>query len=404
MQSIMQDIQVTFRYPVHFTENLFASGNPLLRGVVAAGGGWSKKVLCVVDDGVAAAHPSLLADVATYCDHSQDVLTLARPPLLVAGGERVKSDPRAVAAVQEAVHAAGIDRHAYVLGIGGGAVLDMVGYAAATAHRGVRLIRVPTTVLAQNDSGVGVKNGVNAFGKKNFLGTFAPPVAVLNDFTFLATLGERDWRSGIAEAVKVAALKDAAFFRFIEDHADALAGRDMSAMRQLVYRCAQLHLEHIATSGDPFEFGSSRPLDFGHWAAHKLEQLSGCALRHGEAVALGIALDSTYAHLQGLLPERDWRRILDLLLALGFAIYVPQMAISTHDRTALSSLLSGLNEFREHLGGRLAIMLLRRIGVGLDVDAMDAETIVRGTILLREYQQAQQRRASEWLPMPAVAH
>ena len=123
--------------------------------------------------------------------------------------------------VHRAIHEYGIDRHAYVLAVGGGALLDMVGYAAATAHRGVRLVRVPTTVLSQNDSGIGVKNSVNAFGKKNFLGTFAPPFAVFNDFTFLTTLSDRDWRAGISEAIKVALLKDATFFAFLEEHATA---------------------------------------------------------------------------------------------------------------------------------------------------------------------------------------
>ena len=187
----------------------------------------------------------------------------------------------------------------------------MVGYAAATAHRGVRLIRVPTTVLAQDDSAVGVKNGINAFGKKNFVGSFAPPHAVLNDFDLLLTLQDRDWRAGISEAMKVALLKDAPFFAWIEHHAGDLTDRSLPAMAQLIHRSAELHLNHIATSGDPFELGSSRPLDFGHWAAHKLEQLSNHALRHGEAVAIGIALDSTYSYLTGSLAHADWRRIID---------------------------------------------------------------------------------------------
>ena len=131
-----------------------------------------------------------------------------------------------------------IDRHSYVVAIGGGAVLDAVGYAAATAHRGVRLVRVPTTTLSQDDSAVGVKNGINAFGKKNFVGTFAPPHAVLNDFDLLTTLDDRDWRAGISEAVKVALLKDSAFFAWIEQHARELDERSLDAMAMLVHRCA----------------------------------------------------------------------------------------------------------------------------------------------------------------------
>jgi 3-dehydroquinate synthase len=309
-----------------------------------------------------------------------------------------------VMSIHRAIHEYGIDRHAYVLAVGGGALLDMVGYAAATAHRGVRLLRVPTTVLSQNDSGIGVKNSVNAFGKKNFLGTFAPPFAVFNDFTFLTTLSDRDWRAGISEAIKVALLKDATFFAFLEEHATALVERDMTAMQWLVYRCAQLHLEHIATSGDPFELGSSRPLDFGHWAAHKLEQLSNYELRHGEAVAIGLALDATYAHLIGLLPKADWRRILDLIVAVGLPLHVQELDMSALDGTP--AILSGMEEFREHLGGRLTIMLLEGIGSGIEVHEMDSGLILASMARLKTY--AIESGAMElpggvlWSPMPSA--
>src|SRR5689334_1526389 len=261
------------------------------------------RLLAVVDEGVAAAHPSLVGDVQRYCAAHADALELTSPPLVVPGGEAIKNEPGPVSQIRAAIDVHGVDRHSYVMAVGGGAVLDTVGYAAATAHRGVRLIRVPTTVLAQDDSAVGVKNGINAFGKKNFVGSFAPPHAVLNDFDLLLTLQDRDWRAGISEAVKVALLKDAPFFAWIEHHARELADRSLPAMAHLVHRSAELHLTHIATSGDPFELGSSRPLDFGHWAAHKLEQLSRHELRHGEAVAIGIALDSTYSYLTGSLPQ-----------------------------------------------------------------------------------------------------
>ena len=132
----------------------------------------------------------------------------------------------------------------------------MVGYAATVAHRGIKHIRIPTTVLSQNDSGIGVKNGINYKGKKNFLGTFAPPAAVFNDNQFLLTLSDRDYRSGISEAIKVALIKDHDFFLWLENNADALVKRDVEAMDYLIKRCAQLHLEHIG-GADPFETGSA---------------------------------------------------------------------------------------------------------------------------------------------------
>ncbi len=373
MDAIHQQVTVTFDYPVHFTTGLFTKNNPLLTHVLSSSipdHSGAKRVLVVMDEGFVSHWPHLPADIEAYFQ-GLDGLRLVAPPFIIGGGEGAKNTPGNVEALQEAVHTYGIDRHSYILAVGGGALLDMAGYAAATSHRGVRLVRIPTTVLSQNDSAVGVKNGVNAFGKKNFLGTFAPPYAVLNDLEFLTTLEQRDWIGGLSEAVKVALLKDDAFFGFLETHADALRERDPEAMAHAVYRCAELHLQHIATSGDAFEFGSSRPLDFGHWAAHKLEALTHYALRHGEAVAIGIALDSVYSHLAGMLSEAEFKRILNVFWKLGLGTFTPELENP--------AVILGLNEFREHLGGRLTIMLLSGIGQGQEVHEMD-EALIRQAI------------------------
>ena len=385
MQSLHLAVQVTHAYTVHFTRNVLHPSNPLLADVVAeAGAGRPARVVFVADRGVADCTPALLPSIQRYCACQERRLDLAGPPLLVPGGEAAKSDPRLVDGVHAAIDAAGLCRHSYLVAIGGGAVLDLAGYAAATAHRGIRLVRLPTTVLAQNDAGIGVKNGVNAFGKKNWIGTFAPPHAVLNDTGFLATLSDRDWRSGVAEAVKVALVKDAGFFESLETSVEALARRDTRAMERLVHRCAQLHLQHIATGGDPFERGSARPLDFGHWAAHKLERLSGHRLRHGEAVAIGIALDATYSRLAGHLAPGQWRRIVDLLLAAGFELWVPELSCDLDRPESGACVLRGLDEFRQHLGGRLTITMLRRIGEGFDVHEVDGDLVRESVAVLRQ--------------------
>ena len=374
---IQQEFQVGYRYPVHFTTEVFRPGNPRFAEAIRADGGhFPRKVLFVVDRGAYRHNPQLLKQIEAYCRGHHEYLAPAGAPLIFEGGEGVKNDPLYVTIVRQAIQAAGLCRHSYVAAVGGGALIDMAGYAAATAHRGLRLIRVPTTVLAQADAAIGVKNSINAFGKKNFLGTFAPPAAVLNDFAFLPTLSRRDWIGGVAEAVKVALIKDASFFDFLEEHALALAHRHQEIMQQVVYRSAALHLEHIATGGDPFEFGSSRPLDFGHWSAHRLEPLSGYELGHGQAVALGMALDATYARLAGLLPKTEWQRVLGTLTTLGFALYVPELEEE--------SLLAGLEEFREHLGGRLTIMLIWDIGQSLEVHDLDANLLRAAIDLLRK--------------------
>jgi 3-dehydroquinate synthase len=373
-QPLRQRFAVSFQYDVHFTEHLFHSDNSLLAEVIAADGEVGpKKIMVIVDDGLLPHHPQLLAQIEAYSDCYRSVLILTAKPIRVPGGEAAKNDPALVDYLQRQMDTIGLCRHSYVVAIGGGAVLDMVGYAAATAHRGIRLIRIPTTVLAQNDSGIGVKNSVNTFGKKNFLGTFAPPYAVLNDSSFLTTLSDRDWRAGMAEAVKVALIKDASFFTDIEATAAAIAHRDRVPMQVAVRRCATLHLDHIAGNGDPFEMGSSRPLDFGHWAAHRLEHLTNYELRHGEAVAIGIALDSTYSYLSGLLDRSDWQRICATFQTLGFDLYVPELSSYLDHPDHPDSLFRGLTEFQEHLGGELTLTLLNGIGRGLEVHQVDLD-------------------------------
>jgi 3-dehydroquinate synthase len=363
-------IHISFRLRVHFTDRVFDPANSMLRGVLTEPEpARMQRALLVVDEGLVRARPTLIDEIICYFDAHRDRLVLAGAPLVMEGGERVKNSYFHVSEVHSLIERQHLDRQAYVIAVGGGALLDMAGLAATTAHRGCRHVRLPTTTLSQADSGVGVKNGINAFGKKNFIGTFAPPHAVINDFDLLASLPARDKRAGYVEAVKVALIRDRPFFESIERDADRLARFDPDAMRRLIRRSAELHARHIATAGDPFELGSARPLDFGHWAAHKLEPMSEYRIRHGEAVAIGIALDTLYSRLQGWLPASDADRILTLLLRLGFDLVTKELFLTDAEQRLL--VLAGLEEFREHLGGALTITLLRGIGHGFEVHELD---------------------------------
>jgi len=386
MEHLHQSFTIKYEYNVFFTSGLFAVENPLLNDfLLATKSGAVKKILFVVDKGVANTNPELIGQIKKYFTQYNSV-QLIQDIIIVPGGEVVKNSTQYFEQVVQAVNTYGIDRHSYIVAIGGGAVLDMVGYAATVAHRGVKHIRIPSTVLSQNDSGIGVKNGINYFDKKNFLGTFAPPVAVFNDDTFLTTLSDRDWRSGISEAIKVALIKDQEFFEWIEYNMVELGQRDLTVMNLLIWRCAKLHLEHIS-GADPFESGSSRPLDFGHWSAHKLEYLTNFEIRHGEAVAMGIALDTVYSHLSGRLSASDCQRIIQLLQQLGFKITHPLLQVDGAD----SPILLGLQEFREHLGGELTIMLLNEIGEGEEVHEIDNEILKQAGKLLLDMQFAVQK-------------
>lgn len=384
IDTLWQRFSVPYQFPVHFTEDAFDVGNAVLLDTLCRHEPAKRhRLMVVVDRGVADAMPDLLQRIDDWCEAHADRVELVEAPLLLDGGEALKRDWQGLEPMRQAIHRQHIDRHSFVLAIGGGALLDAAGLVTATAHRGLRLVRMPTTVLAQNDSGVGVKNGINQFGQKNYLGTFAPPDAVINDALFLSTLSARERRAGMAEAVKVALIRDAAFFDWIEASCDALARFDARAVTVLIRRCAELHMHQIGRGGDPFEGGSARPLDFGHWAAHRLETLSDHRLTHGEAVAIGIALDTRYSVAAGLLPEGNDERVAELLEALGFRLW--HEALDARDGAGARAVLSGLEDFRVHLGGTLTITLLERLGSGVEVNAMDSALVLDAIEWLRAY-------------------
>ncbi len=365
-----QSISVPFEYPVHFTHNLLAEGNELLVETLdRLGEHRQHRAIVYVDGGLASAQPQLIEQIKEYFHSHPRRLELTAPPVLLPGGEQAKTGWNTVRDIMWTLGNVHLDRQSFVVAFGGGAVLDMVGFATSLVHRGLRLVRVPSTTLAQDDAGVGVKNGMDEHGQKNFVGTFAPPFAVLNDLELLRTLSDRDWIGGVAEAFKVAIIKDAALFKDLTEMAPALRSRNQEAMENCVRRTAILHLEHIRLNGDPFEFGSARPLDFGHWAGHRLETLSEYSLGHGQSVSIGIALDSYYAMRQGLLSQQEFERILAALKSCGLPIWSDLLTKRTTDGTL--EILAGLREFREHLGGALNVTLPDGIGGKVEVHEMN---------------------------------
>jgi len=378
-----QEFSISYSYPVSFTYDLFDAANPLLKDTLClADENKQHRLVFFIDEGVLAEQPELPARIDNYLSNHA---THIKPGAIIhqmPGGEKIKSDLYFIEQMQKVICEQRIDRHSFIVGIGGGALLDAVGLVAATSHRGIRHIRIPSTVLAQNDSGVGVKNGVNLFGQKNYIGTFSPPFAVLNDYRFIEGLPERDKISGMAEAVKVALIRDAIFFQWLESNSAKLTAFDAKAMRHMIKRCAELHMHQIAKGGDPFESGSVRPLDFGHWAAHRLETITRYHVRHGEAVAIGIALDTRYSVLMGMLTDGAEERVCSLLEALGFSLWHP--ALEQKNANGDWEIMQGLTEFQEHLGGELTITLLNGIGVGEEVHVMHADHILQSIQWLKQ--------------------
>ncbi|AMV19394.1 3-dehydroquinate synthase [Planctomyces sp. SH-PL14] len=356
--------QVPFVHRLRVTRDVFGPDQQILAELLEPSAAGPARIQFWLDEQIATAQPQLKSRIRKFVSDHADRVVMPGNIQVVPGGEAVKNDIHLLEMMLKCINAADLDRRSYMVVIGGGAVLDAVGFAAAIAHRGIRLIRLPTTTLSQADSGVGVKNSVNLFQKKNWVGTFAVPWAVINDAVLLSTLPDRDFRCGFSEAVKVTLLKDAEGFEEVSRLATRIRQRDMTAAAPVILRSARLHLDHITRGGDPFEALEARPLDYGHWSAHKLEVMSNFELRHGEAVGIGVAVDTVYSSLVHGFPEADAQRVLECLTNLGLPVDHPVL----HDTDVL---FRGLEEFRQHLGGRLTLTMLPRIGQKIDVHEID---------------------------------
>ena len=372
-------ISLDIKHRIRFTRDAFQPANRMLASLLESNG--HAKVLVFLEQAVAVAFPKLASDIEQYFASTPGLDF--KGVKIEVGAEECKRNEKVLRRVWDGIEEEKVDRHSYVFAIGGGAFLDVIGFGAATAHRGCRLVRFPTTTLSQDDSGVGVKNGINAYGKKNWIGSFAVPYAVVNDFAFLHTQSDKVCRDGLVEAVKVALVRDGAFFDWLEDNAKFLNELRPHALEEAVERSAILHAEHIAQGGDPFETGNSRPLDYGHWAAHKLEQLTDFELSHAEAVSIGLALDTVYSWRTGRLTEVDAKRVLNLLHTLELPLW--HDGYELRNEQGRRNVFSGLEEFREHLGGELTIMLLEDVGKGVDVHQMDEVCLDYCINLLKDY-------------------
>lgn len=363
----------SYQFPVYFSQGVFENQNTLLLDTLRQQISSYVKVLVYVDAGITSCNHNLIPQIKQYFTEHQSHIKLLAEPLETPGGEAAKKQSE-IESLYAHMLKHEIDRHCCVLAIGGGAMLDAVGFASATFHRGIPLIRMPSTVLAQNDAGIGVKNGYNAYSYKNLIGSFSPPRAVINDFDLLKTLQKRDMLSGLAEAIKVAAIRDENFFSWLEQNTESLKNFEPEATQYAIARCAQLHLHQITNGGDPFETGNARPLDYGHWSAHKLESLLNYEIRHGEAVAIGMALDAHYAAMSGYLDTDQMMRMITLLESLDFKLW--HDTLDKKNSQNQHALLQGLEDFRQHLGGALCITMLTKIGEAKDVNEIDNDRML----------------------------
>jgi 3-dehydroquinate synthase len=310
------------------------------------GGRTCRRALIVTDENVA---PSAEAYVTALCRVGISATVAVVPP-----GEHSKSIDRACDLYDELIRLRA-DRHTAVVALGGGVIGDLAGFVAASYARGVPLLMVPTTLLAQVDSSVGGKVGVNHPRAKNIVGAFHQPVGVWIDTDVLRTLPDREYRCGLAEVIKYGVILDAEFFSFLEAYAQAVLARQAEALRHVVAHCCRLKAD-VVSKDEREETGLRSVLNFGHTIGHALESVSGYGPRfhHGEAVAVGMVAEGRLAERLGWIPHETAARIQTLVETFCLPAAAPGVDPG--------SLLDAMARDKKNQKGKTRFVLPRRIG------------------------------------------
>jgi 3-dehydroquinate synthase len=349
------------RYDIVIGEDLLAAAGTRLAAALPG-----TRFAVVSDSNVAALH---LAPLKASLEGTGNFLGAA----VVAPGEASKSFPT-LAKLCETLLDLGVERGDCVIAFGGGVVGDLAGFAASILRRGVRVVQLPTTLLAQVDSAIGGKTGIDTKQGKNLIGTFHQPSIVLADISVLSTLPEREFRAGYAEVAKYGLLGDATFFAWLEQNwADVFAGQD-GKRRHAVETSARAKAE-IVIADEREERGKRALLNLGHTFGHALEAFAGYSdrLLHGEAIAIGMRLAFSYSVELGLCPPEDAARVAKHLADVGLPT---EIAAIPGDQPSPGELLRLMAQDKKVKGGKLALVLARRLGEAFVEDdvAMDRLT------------------------------
>lgn len=324
------------------------------------------KAFIITDSNVADPHAAGVIDSLSASGWSGELIEL-QP------GEQSKS-LAVISGMYDHLVESKADRQTLVVAVGGGVVGDAAGFAAATYTRGLTFVQVPTSLLAQVDSSVGGKVGVNHAEGKNLIGAFHQPLGVFIDTSTLDTLPDRDYRSGLAEVVKYGVILDARFFEYLETHVDEINTRAPAVLRELIARSCQLKAD-VVEQDEQERTGQRAVLNYGHTFAHAFEALMGYGeLQHGEAVAIGMVYASRLAERRGLIDESATRRQIELLEALGLPTELPDSARLDSDEVLDRMMLD-----KKTVAGQLRFVLpttLGRVEVFKDVPESDVRAVL----------------------------
>jgi len=351
-------------YPIHIGSGLLEHGADM----IASAGDW-RQCAIVTDETVAVLHLATLQDSLSRAG-------LAVEPVVVPAGEASKSFAQ-LAPLCEALLSRGIERGDAVIALGGGMIGDLAGFAASILRRGVALIQAPTTLLAQVDSSVGGKTGINTPQGKNLIGTFHQPRLVIADTRTLDTLPARELRAGYAETVKYGLIGDSGFFAWLEENGPALLAGDGAARAYAIEQSCRAKAEIVAA--DEREAGQRALLNLGHTFGHALEAWAGYSgdLLHGEAVSIGMLLAFKLSERLGRCPPGQQERVRAHLLAAGLPVAIRDLAAAGRALPEPDELIAHMMQDKKVSRGRLTFVLVREIGAAFTTSDVDLDDLKR---------------------------
>ena len=376
--SLEVKFELQSEYGVKFTRDMFGDENGILAELLGADGKAEPRVMLVADRAVVEKTPELGRKIGKYFkDHG---IKLASRPFVVNGGEINKTNGMTtVRQVTEVAADAALGRDGFLVVMGGGALIDATCYAAAAFNRGLRTVRVPTTLLAQCSGACYPFVGTNILNRKDANSIFAPPYASIVDFDFLKSLPEGQRREGVSEAVKIAAAADAKFLAWIGKNAEKIAAGDEEAIEETIRRSAALHASVISKEMGRPGFYAERIFEFGHWSAHRIEALGRFRIPHAAALAVGLCIDAAYAVAKKTVSEEDADIVGETLAKCGALNDIEKIA-PILDRA--DDLLRGIEEFRQHTGG--LPLFPAPLGKASDVESVDADKMKEIILELRK--------------------
>ena len=343
-------------YPVYVAPGLISGVGSLIAERLPS----ASNCAIVTSENIWGLHGEALANSLEEAGFEADIV-------LVPDGEEAKSWGETARLLGELLDR-GFDRRSALIAFGGGAVGDLAGFAAAIYLRGIGLVQVPTTLLAQVDSAIGGKAAVNHPKGKNLIGAFKQPGLVASDPELLASLPEREIRSGLAEVVKYGVIADSELFRKVEEQGDALQDAEPLALTEVVKRCTAIKVGYVEE--DERDLGGIRAaLNYGHTLGHAVETLSAPRMRHGEAVAIGMGFAGRISVGLGLMEEGELERQQDLLASLGLETGIPDLK--------LDDILDALSRDKKVEGGSVRFVLPTGIGTAPVIRPIDETLIVR---------------------------